>query len=53
MKGCGVEVYMDDIVIHAKSRYEHDVFVKRVMRKSDENNMKVNIKKIQFTCESI
>ncbi len=48
MKGKGVEVYMDDIVIHAKRRLDHDSLLDEVFKRLKENNMKVNVKKLQL-----
>lgn len=44
----GVEGYLDDLIIHAKIIEEHDILVRKVLKKLGENNLKVNIKKIQF-----
>ncbi|WUR03409.1 reverse transcriptase [Vairimorpha necatrix] len=46
--GRGIEVYMDDIVIHAKTREEHDKLFLEAMRLLEENNMRLNSKKIQY-----
>lgn len=51
MLGKGVEVYLDDILIHAKTLNEHDRLVKMVLTKLRENNLKVNIKKTQFAVQ--
>lgn len=47
--GKGVEIYLDDIVIHSSSIEEHDRLVRNVFMRLKENNLKVNLKKIQFS----
>lgn len=44
----GVEVYLDDIVVHARDEEEHDKIVMRVMEILREKNLKVNMDKIQL-----
>lgn len=46
MIGKGVEVYMDDIVIHAKEHKVNDKLLDEVLRKLRENNLKVSKNKI-------
>ncbi|WUR04686.1 endonuclease [Vairimorpha necatrix] len=46
--GGGAEVYMDDVVIHAKTKRKHDELLKEVLKRFKKNNMKINISKIQF-----
>ncbi|KAF9762180.1 Retrovirus-related Pol polyprotein from transposon [Nosema granulosis] len=46
--GNGVEVYMDDVVIHAKTKREHDILVEKVLIRFEKHNMKLNINKIQY-----
>lgn len=50
-KGNDVEVYLDDIVIHSKTIGEHIKLVKKVFKILEENNLYVNIKKLQL-CKS-
>lgn len=46
--GRGIEVYMDDIVIHGKTKDEHDKLVILAIKRLEENKMKVNIGKVQL-----
>lgn len=46
--GKGVEVYMDDILIHADNLDKHNKLVQWVLLKLQKNNMQINVKKIQF-----
>ncbi|MEG2848585.1 MAG: reverse transcriptase family protein, partial [Bacilli bacterium] len=46
--GNGVGVYMDDLVVYAKTIEEHDEIMKNLLNKLKENNLKVNVDKIQF-----
>ncbi|KAF9761717.1 Transposon Tf2-6 polyprotein, partial [Nosema granulosis] len=52
-RGEGVEVYMDDIVIHAKTGSRHDELFTSVMKRFREHRLKVNPKKIQFRKEEV
>ncbi|KAF9762689.1 Retrovirus-related Pol polyprotein from transposon 17.6 [Nosema granulosis] len=47
-RGDGVDVYMDDIVIHAKDGQKHDELFNRVLERFAEKELKINPKKIQF-----
>lgn len=47
-RGQGVEVYMDDIVIHARTIKEHDRILKWVFNRLKENKMRINKTKLQF-----
>ena len=46
--GKGVEVYMDDIVIHTKEKRQHYELVGEVIRRLGQNNMRVNPNKVQW-----
>lgn len=48
LRGNGVEVYMDDIIVHAKTAYEHDRKVEEVFRRQERYKKRVNLEKIQF-----
>lgn len=48
-----VEVYKDDIIIHAKSRNEHDVTVIDVIKKQHKNNFRINIEKLQVAQQEV
>ncbi|KAF9758286.1 Transposon Tf2-9 polyprotein [Nosema granulosis] len=47
-RGKGVEIYMDDIVIHAKEDRVHDEIFMKVIMKFKERGLKVNPDKIQY-----
>ena len=53
LKGKGVEIYMDDIVVYSKSIEDHDKIVNEVLRRLSENNMKLNVNKIQFCQQEV
>jgi len=53
LRGKGVEVYIDDIVIHANERKEHDRLVEEVIKRLSENKMRVNQDKIQWAKQEI
>lgn len=53
LSGRGVEVYLDDIVIHAEEREKHDELVVEVFRRLNENKMYVNAKKLQLAKKEI
>ena len=38
----GVEVYQDDVIVHGSSREEHDIRLKAVMERIEENGVKLN-----------
>ena len=44
----GVEIVMDDILIHGTSRAEHDSRLEAVLKRSHEVNLKMNPKKTQI-----
>lgn len=46
--GRGIEDYMNYIVIHGKTKNEHDRLVILAIERLEENKMKVNIGKIQL-----
>jgi Reverse transcriptase (RNA-dependent DNA polymerase) len=46
--GKGIEIYLDDIIIHANNIENHDYLVRKVFERLKENNLKVNMKKVQF-----
>ncbi len=41
----GVNVYLDDIVIHTKTRNEHMKLVRKVLQRLKERNLVINQKK--------
>lgn len=44
----GVDVYMDDIVVYGKSIIEHDNLVIEALKRLRENNVRINLAKVQF-----
>ncbi|KAF2902106.1 hypothetical protein ILUMI_04094 [Ignelater luminosus] len=44
----GVEIYIDDISIHAKNKAEHDKILKKVFQIAKQHNVKFNLKKCKF-----
>ena len=44
----GVEVIVDDILVHGRTREEHDTRLKRVLETVNKSGMKLNYQKCQF-----
>jgi hypothetical protein len=44
----GVEIYIDDILIQAKSKKEHDEILEKVFVIAQKNNVKFNLNKCKF-----
>ncbi|KAF9760991.1 Transposon Tf2-9 polyprotein [Nosema granulosis] len=53
LRGRGVEVYMGDIVVHAKSERDHDELLEKVISKFKTLGLRVNPKKVQYKLEEI
>lgn len=51
--GRGVEIYLDDIVIHAKTREEHDKLVLKIIDKLLYYKLRINMNKIQFALNEV
>ena len=49
----GVEVYIDDVLIHARTQSEHDARLRDVLLKFREAGLKLNAKKCQFNAKSV
>lgn len=49
----GVEIYIDDILIHGKTKEEHDERLKEVFEKARKHNVKFNLKKCRFGVDQI
>jgi hypothetical protein len=48
-----VEVYMDDIIIHAKTKRVHNELLYEVTRRPEKYHMRVNPKKTQLSASKI
>ena len=44
----GVEIYIDDMLVHAESKQEHDVRLRRLLDRCREVNLKLNKEKAQI-----
>ncbi|KAF9761143.1 Pro-Pol polyprotein [Nosema granulosis] len=53
IEGKGVELYMVDIVIHAKDTNVHDELLESVIRKFLQCGLRVNPKKIQYKKDKV
>lgn len=53
LSGKGVEVYLDDIVIHTKTRKEHEGLLREVFNRLRKNNLYINIKKLQLARKEV
>lgn len=53
LRGKGVEVYMDDIVVHAKQAEEHDRLLMEVMRRLELSKIRANPGKLQFRMREV
>lgn len=53
LRGKGVEVYMDDIVIHAKTQEEHNRLLYKVLKRLEVNKLRANPKKLQLAERSV
>ncbi|KAF9762652.1 Retrovirus-related Pol polyprotein from transposon [Nosema granulosis] len=52
-RGYGVEVYMDDINIHAKDALRHDALVEAVLKRFKEKGLRINLDEIQYKKEEV
>lgn len=44
----GVEIYLDDIVVYARTVKEHDRILSSVLERLEKNNLKINTNKVQL-----
>lgn len=49
LKGKGVDIYMDDIVVYSKTVEGHDELIREVLTRLRNNNMRLNPSKVQFS----
>jgi hypothetical protein len=49
----GVEVYIDDLLIHGVDKEEHDTRLRAVLERCRKINLKLNLSKCRFECTSI
>ncbi|KAF9761710.1 Retrovirus-related Pol polyprotein from transposon [Nosema granulosis] len=53
LRGKGVEVYMDDIVVYEKDFTSHDMIWEKVVMKFKESGLRVILKKIQYKLDEV
>lgn len=51
--GSGVEVYLDDIAMHAKTREKHDGLLRKVYEILEKYNLYINAKKLMLAKEGV
>lgn len=49
----GVFVYIDDILIYANNKEEHDEILKEVIKRLGDRNIQINLEKSNFNLEEI
>lgn len=49
--GRGVEVYLDDLLVHAPTKEEHDTLLNKIPRRLQEHNMRINKAKLRLGME--
>ena len=49
----GVSIYLDDLLIHAESREEHDRVLRTVLTRIREHNLTLNMRKCHFYQDSV
>ena len=49
----GVSIYLDDLLIHAKDKKQHDEILKAVLGRIRAHNLSLNLKKCSFYQESV
>ncbi len=49
----GVEVYIDDIIVHGKTREEHDRRLIAVLQRLSDNGFRLQVKKVLIAKESV
>ena len=49
----GVLIYFDDIMIHGRTKEEHDEILRKVLQRARERNVRFNVNKIQIASEQV
>ena len=49
----GVEVYIDDIIVHGATAEEHDKSLREVLQKLVSANLRINLKKCKFGLSTV
>ena len=49
----GVEVYIDDIIVHGATIKDHDASLMKVLQKLSQANLRINMKKCKFGSSSV
>ncbi len=49
----GCNVYLDDIIVYAKTEKEHDNLLRKILKKLEVNNFKINIGKMQYKQQEV
>ena len=49
----GVEIVMDDILVHGRSDSEHDARLEQVLQRCREKNLKLNPKKLKLKTKQV
>ena len=49
----GIEVYLDDILVHANTRDEHDALLLAVLRRLEENDFHLKATKCAIPCSEV
>ena len=49
----GVEIAVDDLLVHRRNKKEHDERLRQELRKAREINLKLNEKKCKFSCKEV
>jgi hypothetical protein len=49
----GAQNFSDDIIIYGHTQEQHDEALRKVLRRLQESDLTINVKKCQFNCESL
>ena len=49
----GIEIYLDDILVHANTKEEHDALLHAVLRRLEENDFHLKSAKCAIPCEEV